>query len=161
MKDMMEDPDSVTDKAVERQFATFWLGNRLYGIDVMKVQEVTNPLTVTKVPLAPPFVVGLINLRGQISTAINLRRLFQMDGEATSSEEMNIVSKVQGHHLSFLVDRIGDVIEVFEKDFEEAPETIPDSIREFMGGVYKIPANLLSVIDVEKITTHIAGNLLE
>lgn len=161
MQSAVEAQNVFIDKAGERQFATFWLGDRLYGIDVMKVQEVTNPLNITKVPLAPDFVIGLINLRGQISTAINLRSLFQMEGESVSSEEMNVVAKINDHHLSFLVDRIGDVIEVSQRDFEEAPETISPGIRGFMGGVYKIPDNLLSIIDIEKVAAHIVGSISE
>lgn len=139
----------------ESQFATFWLGDRLYGIDVMKVQEVTQPLTITKVPLAPKFVIGLINLRGQISTAINLRKLFNMQPSTERSNEMSVVCRVNDQLISFLVDRIGDVIEVSANDFEDSPETIPMDVKMFMGGVYKTPDSILSIIDVDKAAKHI------
>lgn len=139
----------------ERQFATFWLGERLYGIDVMKVQEVTHPMKLTDVPLTSPFVIGLINLRGQISIAIDLRNLFQMETIDNLTHGMSVVSKINDQLFSFYVDRIGDVIQASAKDFEDSPETIDPSIKSFMGGVYKTADNILSIIDVEKVTKFI------
>lgn len=141
---------------LERQFTTFWLADRLYGIDVMRVQEITNPLPITRVPLSPSFVIGLINLRGQVSTAISLRDLFKMEKFPNTDEQMNVVCRVGDLLFSFMVDRIGDVIEVSKKDYEDAPETVPQNIRRFMGGVYKIPGTLLSIIDVEAVADWIA-----
>lgn len=139
---------SATDN---QQFSTFYISDRLYGIDVMKVQEVTQALPMTRVPLAPGYVHGLINLRGQISTAIRLRDLFAISDQAAESQ-MNVVCRVNDLLVSFLVDRIGDVMELDQKDFEPAPETIPDNIRGFIQGVYKVPGTLLSIIDVESVT---------
>jgi purine-binding chemotaxis protein CheW len=137
--------------AETRQFSTFFIGSRLYGIDVMKVQEVTKALPMTPVPLAPKYVHGLINLRGQISTAISLRDLFQLT-EPAPQEQMNVVCRVNDLLVSFLVDKIGDVIEVSEDNFQPTPDTLSESIRRFMSGVFKIPGELLSVLEVEKVT---------
>lgn len=134
-----------------RQFCTFFVADRLYGIDVMSVQEITKLMNATKVPLAPSFVHGLINLRGQIATAIGLRELFDLSDPKKSQESMNVVCKGDGLLLSLLVDQIGDVIEVEESTFEATPETINPSVGRFMQGVYKISGNLLSIIDVKKI----------
>ena len=136
-----------------RQFSTFLVSDRLYGIDVMSVQEITKLISATKVPLAPSFVHGLINLRGQIATAVGLRELFELSDttSANSIEPMNVVCKGEGMLLSLLVDQIGDVIEVDEKNFEATPDTITPSVGRFMQGVYKIPGSLLSIIDVKKI----------
>lgn len=134
-----------------RQFSTFLVSDRLYGIDVMSVQEITKMINATKVPLAPPFVHGLINLRGQIATAVGLRELFELHDNSKSSEPMNVVCKGEGMLLSLLVDQIGDVIEVDDASFESTPETITPSVGKFMQGVYKIPGSLLSIIEVKKI----------
>jgi len=133
-----------------RQFATFFVAGRLYGIDVIRVQEVTKALVMAKIPLAPKFVHGLINLRGQISTAIGLRELFNIS-DAAPNEQMNVVCKLHDVLVSFLVDSIGDVLELESKDFELAPETVPEDIRRFVEGVYKTPGQLLSVVDVDKV----------
>lgn len=137
-----------------RQFATFYLGDDLYGINVMQVQEVTKSLPMTLVRLAPEYVRGLINLRGQISTAIGLKELF--NAEKTESENaMAVVCRIDDCLISFLVDRIGDVMEVRDDLHEAPPETIPPLIRRFLNGVYKTEGPLLSVIEVEKIATEL------
>jgi purine-binding chemotaxis protein CheW len=122
----------------------------MYGIDVMRVQEITRALPMARIPLAPKFVHGMINLRGQISTAIGLRELFDLN-EAPSEEQMNVVCKLNEVLVSFLVDRIGDVMELEAKDYEHAPETIPENIRRFIDGVYKVPGALMSVINIDRI----------
>jgi purine-binding chemotaxis protein CheW len=137
-----------------RRFSTFHIGNNLYGIDVMKVQEVTRSLPRTRVPLAPGYVHGLINLRGQIATAVGLRELFELS-DAPPEAPMNVVCRSGELLLAFLVDRVGDVMEVEDAAFEEAPDTVPGNIRRFMEGVYKIPGSLLSVIEVERISEFI------
>lgn len=134
----------------QAQFSTFLLANRLYGIDVTRVQEVVRPLTMTRIPLAQDYVRGLINLRGQVATAIGLRELFELPAEQ-SRESMNVVCKCDGNLISLLVDEIGDVIEVAQDAFEDSPPTIPGSIRRFMHGVYKVDGPLLSIVDVDRI----------
>jgi purine-binding chemotaxis protein CheW len=132
------------------QYSTFYVSNRLYGIDVTKVQEVVRPMPITPIPLAPSYVSGLINLRGQVATAIGLRHLFGFK-DTPPDQFMNVVCKVDGALVSLQVDEIGDVIEVSAKDFEQTPQTVPGDIRRFMSGVFKISDNLLSIIDIDRI----------
>lgn len=139
-------------RSMATQFATFYVSGRLYGIDVMKVQEVLKAQPLTRMPLAPGYVHGLINLRGQIATAIGLRELFEIT-ETNTEEKMNVVCRLNDTLISLMVDKIGDVMEVAEKDFEMAPDTVPESVRRFMSGVFKIQDNLMSVIEVEKVSS--------
>lgn len=134
-----------------RQLTTFHVGSDLFGIDVMKVQEVTAGPTVVPVPLAPPFVRGLVNLRGQIATALGLRELFERGGGAESGQ-MSVVCKIDGNLVSLLVDSIGQVIEVDAAAFEPSPETIPPAVRKFVSGIYKTNEGLLSVLDLESLS---------
>ena len=90
-------------KPQTKQFATFYLDGRLYGIEVMQVQEVTQPMTATPVRLAPRYVKGLINLRGQIATAIGLRELFDLESDG-SLEKMTVVCRHAAMLLSQIVD---------------------------------------------------------
>ena len=138
--------------AKSRQLATFHIEDRLYGIDVMRVQEVTQAPRLTAMRLAPPFVKGLINLRGQIATAIGLRELFGSTAGPTTAEPMTIVCLHEHTLLSLLVDRVGDVIEVSEKHIEPVPPTVGMPIRNFMEGVCTHNHELLSVIDIQRIT---------
>ena len=133
-----------------RQFSTFYIDGRLYGIDVMKVQEVTKPLQVTLMRTAPDFVKGLINLRGQIATAIGLRELFGLSSDP-SVEKMTVVCKIDDILISLLVDTIGDVVEVSDGQFEHTPLSIPAHIRGFMQGVYKTDTEVLSIVSLETI----------
>lgn len=143
---------NVKDRRTENnsQYSTFYIGDRLYGIDVIKVQEVTMTQAMSSVPLAPGYVRGLINLRGQIATAIDLRKLFKLES-ITSDEQINVVCNVDGTLLSFLVDSIGDVMEVAQSFFEPVPETVDESMRKFMSGVYKLPTQLLTIIETDHI----------
>lgn len=137
-------------KTQAKQYSTFTIDGRLYGIDVMKVQEVTKPLQVTVMQTAPACVKGLINLRGQIATAIGLRELFGLKAD-TSSEKMTVVCKVEDVLLSLLVDNIGDVLEVQDSAYEPTPQTIAPNIRSFMQGVYKTDVGILSVVSLDSI----------
>lgn len=132
------------------QLSTFWVANRLYAFDVTEVQEVVRVVTTTPIPKAPCYVAGLINLRGQIATAIGLRELFGLS-ENKNEDPMSVVCKIGDYLVSFLVDEIGDVIEVSEDLFEYSPPTIDISIRQYMHGVYKTPGDILSVLDIHKI----------
>jgi purine-binding chemotaxis protein CheW len=137
-------------KTQSRQFSTFTLDRRLYGIDVMKVQEVTKPLQITHMQTAPEFIKGLINLRGQIATAVGLRELFGLKYD-DAEKKMTVVCKIEDVLLSLQVDNIGDVMEVKENNYEPTPHTIPHEIRLFMNGVYKTEEGILSVLNLDAI----------
>lgn len=134
-----------------KQFSTFYIANKLYGIDVADVQEVTRSMSITEIPLAPKFIKGLINLRGQIATAVSLKDLFLVEQIKEASDNMNVVCKVDNLLLSLIVDRVGDVMEVENSDFEPTPETVSKDVRKYLKGVYKTPQQLLSVIEVKTI----------
>jgi purine-binding chemotaxis protein CheW len=132
------------------QFSTFSLGGLLHGVEVLQVQEVIRYQEMTRVPLAPTEVRGLINLRGQIVTAIDLRRRLGLPGRAEHEQPMNVVVRTTDGVISLLVDEIGDVVDVAESVFEPAPETLTGAARELVTGVYKLPGRLLLVLDVER-----------
>jgi len=134
----------------QHQFSTFYVSGRLYGIDVTKVQEVVRTLPMTPIPLSEDYVLGLINLRGQVATAIGLQELFGFN-EQTDGELMNVVCKCEGNLISLQVDGIGDVIEVSEENFEPIPQTISTDVRKFMSGVCKVSDKLLSIIDINLV----------
>jgi purine-binding chemotaxis protein CheW len=133
-----------------RQFCTFFLDGLFFGVDVQQVQEVIRQQKMTRVPLAPAMVRGLINLRGQIVTAIALRERFGLPPADPATESANVVVRTEDGPMSLLVDEIGDVIEVEEEMFETAPENLTAIAREVTVGVYKLERRLLLVLDVEK-----------
>ena len=132
------------------QFCTFYLDKLLFGVELKGVQEVIRSLEMTKVPLAPGVVSGLINLRGQIVTAVNLRRRLELDPSPAGMLAMNVVVRSDDGAVSLLVDEIGDVVEVEESTFEPPPETLRGSVRNMILGVHKLKGRLLHVLDIEK-----------
>ena len=137
--------------AGRKQFSTFVVDRLLFGVAVEKVQEVIRYQEMTRVPLAPPVVKGLINLRGQIVTAIDLRRRLGLRERPASDLPMNVVIRHNDGAVSFLVDEIGDVIEVEEESFELAPGTVSLQAKELIQGVYKLKTTILIVLHTEKV----------
>jgi purine-binding chemotaxis protein CheW len=136
--------------ADEHQYCTFFLDGHYFGIDVLKVQEIIRFQQMTRVPLAPPVVRGLINLRGQIVTGIDLRRRLEMKDRPADQLPVNVVVKTDDGAVSLLVDEIGDVVEVAEKQFEQPPETLRGNARELVRGAYKLPGRLLLILDTDR-----------
>jgi purine-binding chemotaxis protein CheW len=133
-----------------RQLCTFYLDDQYFGVDVLNVQEVLRYQEMTRVPLAPPEVEGLINLRGQIVTAIDMRRRLEMPERNSGEQPMNVIVRTDDGAVSLLVDEIGDVLEVREEDFEGPPETVDDLARELIEGAYKQQGRLLLVLSPDK-----------
>jgi len=139
-----------------QQFSTFFLDHLFFGIEVEKVQEVIRYQEMTKVPLASRVVQGLINLRGQIVTAVDLRQRLKLAPRPEGELPMNVVVRTDDGALSLLVDEIGDVLEIGADTFEPPPETISGVARDLVRGVYKLRDELLLVLDTER-AVHIDG----
>jgi len=135
----------------EKQFCTFYLAGHYFGVDVLRVQEVIRHREMTRVPLASPVVRGLINLRGQIITAIDLRRRLEMEDRPDDQLPLNIVIHADDGEVSLLVDEIGDVVSVPEELFEPSPEMLQGTVRELVRGAYKLPDKLLVVLDPDQL----------
>jgi purine-binding chemotaxis protein CheW len=134
-----------------QHFCTFYVDNLFLGIDVLQVQEVIRHQSLTRVPLAAEAVSGLINLRGQIVTALDLRRRLGLPPRSTDELPMNAVVRDGEGVVSLLVDRIGDVIEVAADQFEPAPGTVQGPRRSLIKGAYKLPDNILLVLNTAEI----------
>src|SRR5262249_16078412 len=136
--------------ADERQYCTFYIDGHYFGLDVLKVQEVIRSQHMTPVPLAPAAVRGLINLRGQIVTAVDLRERLKLAPRQSDQEPVNVVVRTDDGAVSLLVDEIGDVLEMPESLFERPPETMDPAARELVLGAYKLPERLLLILDTER-----------
>lgn len=132
------------------QFCTFSIHGLYFGIEVGQVQEVMQHRTTEPVPLSPHVVEGLINLRGQIVTAIDLRRRLGFPEREKSVSPMHVVVRTNDGSVSLLVDEIGDVIEVDDAIFEPPPESLQGMARELILGAYKLNEKLLLVLNMEK-----------
>lgn len=132
------------------QLATFWLDGDLFGVEVEHVQEVLRSQSITRVPLAPPAVAGLINLRGQVVTAIELRERLGRKPRPEGQEAVVIVVRLHGEAVSLLVDSIADVVDVDVRDFEAPPDTLDGVGRDLIRGAYKLSGQLLLALDVNR-----------
>lgn len=137
-------------KAKTQQFCTFFLKDQFFGVPVQQVQEVIRYQEMTRVPLVPEVIRGLINLRGQIVMALDLRRRFGMEPLPDSQLPMNVVVRTDDGAVSLLVDEIGDVLEADEENFEPPPETLKGRTRELVRGVYKLQDRLMLVLATER-----------
>jgi purine-binding chemotaxis protein CheW len=145
-----------------KQFCTFFVNGLFFGVEVLKVQEVIRYQEMTRVPLAPAMVEGLINLRGQIVTAIDLRRRLDLALREPGALPMNVVVRSEDGAVSLLVDEIGDVVEIHDDIYESPPETLKGVARDLVQGVYKLKERLLLILDTEKtVTLNSTGNRLQ
>jgi purine-binding chemotaxis protein CheW len=132
------------------QFSTFFVADLFFGVDVLDVQEVLRAQQMTAVPQAPDIVQGLINLRGQIVTAIDMRRRLQLPARSEEQPSMNMVIRTPDGAVSLLVDEIGDVLDMDAVNYERPPQNLESAAREIIRGVYKMKDRLLLVLDTEK-----------
>ena len=144
--------------AEAQQFCTFFLEGLFFGSEVEKVQEVIRYQEMTHVPLAPPVVGGLINLRGQIVTAVDMRRRLGLSERPEDQLPMNVVVRTEDGAVSLLVDEIGDVLETEEESFERPPETLQGEARELIRGVYKLKEQLLLILDTDKVLNEVSAD---
>ena len=139
-------PTSGVATAAE-QYCTFWVDGLFFGVAVMDVQEVLRYHDMTVVPRAPEPVHGLINLRGQIVTAIDLRTRLGLPRRPAEQLPMNVVLRSRDEVVSLLVDDIGDVIDTSGLGLEPAPVTLPHAVRHVLHGVLPLPDAILLVLD--------------
>lgn len=137
--------------AEKQQFSTFYVDKLFFGVEVEKVQEVLRHQDMTRVPLAPPVVRGLINLRGQIVTAIDLRRRLELTEAPDHQLPMNVVIRTTDGAVSLLVDEIADVVEASAESFEPPPDTLHSRGRTMILGVHKLNDRLMHILDCERV----------
>jgi len=131
-------------------YVTFHIGDQLFGIPVLKVQDILKPEKIASIPLSPPEIRGSINLRGRIVTVIDVRvRLGLEPGDAT--ESMGVT--VEHHHdlYTLLVDRIGDVMSLPVDSFDRVPDTLDPKWRQFSDGIARLEKQLMVVLDVDQL----------
>lgn len=156
---------AAADATLLSQYCTFWADGLYFGIAVGDVQEVMRAQDMTAVPLSHSAVEGLLNLRGEIVTAIDLRHrlgLRSWRAETEGAERMNVVVRSRGEVVSLLVDDIGEVLDTSHRALETAPSTVPAVVREVLDGVIALPDRLLLVLDADRaadVTTqpHLEG----
>jgi purine-binding chemotaxis protein CheW len=134
------------------EFCTFEVDGLRFGVPVDRVQEVLRPQPMTPVPRSSDVVTGLINLRGQIVTAIDLRRRLEMADREDQGTAMNVVVRTDSGPVSLLVDVIGDVTSTGDIACDPPPDTLRGVARELIVGAYQLSDRLLLQLDVDRAT---------
>ncbi|MGO9865772.1 MAG: chemotaxis protein CheW [Terriglobales bacterium] len=133
-----------------RQFCTFYLDRLLFGVESLKVQEVVTYRELRPVPLAPPVVSGLMNLRGQVVVALELRRQLDLPERPADMTPICLVVRAASGTVCLLADEVGNVVEVDERTFEPSPATLSPRLRSVVLGVHKLEHQLMHVLDTDQ-----------
>jgi purine-binding chemotaxis protein CheW len=133
------------------QYCTFTLDGMTFGVQVSQVQEAIRHQEMTPVPMAPDVVGGLLNLRGQIVTAVDLRRRLGLAERPSDQRPMNVVVRTSEGAVSLLVDQIGDVVEMGDAELESVPDTTDPVLRSNLIGACQLPAGLVLVLDTTQV----------
>jgi purine-binding chemotaxis protein CheW len=131
-------------------FVTFTIADQLFGIPVLKVQDVLSAHNITRIPLAPPEIAGSLNLRGRIVTAMDVRLRLGLPPRDRSSS-MSIVAEHEHELYSLMVDSVGEVLALKASDWERNPPTLDPKFREYSLGIYRLDGELLVVLDVNRL----------
>lgn len=135
----------------EQEFLSFFVDDQLFGLPLLRVQDVLDTRPLTRIPLAPPEVAGALNLRGRIITAIDARRRLNLRPQEGEGHHMSVVVEHETELYNLIVDKVGDVLRLSDADFEDNPATLDSMWREFSTGVYRLEGNLMIVLDVAKL----------
>jgi purine-binding chemotaxis protein CheW len=132
------------------KFLTFRVGGELFGIPALAIQDIIGPQPIAKIPLAPAFVAGALNLRGRIVTAIDMHNALGMPA-GDKSRKVNVVVRSGAELYDLLVDDVGDVIALSMSDLEPNPVSWPESWRGFSAGIFKLDNELLVVLNFDAL----------
>jgi purine-binding chemotaxis protein CheW len=133
------------------QFATFYVGELLMGVDIRLVQEINRQLEMTPVPNAPCHVRGVINLRGEVATVIDLRTVLGLPPAEQTRDTRNLIVHSQGEAIGLLVDRISDILTIHPDQISESPSNVDGVDGKFFLGVHTLEKDICVLLDVEQV----------
>jgi len=140
--------DTDTDRTVN-EYVTAMVGGELFGLPIGRVQDVFLPERITRVPLAPPEITGILNLRGRIVTLIDLCRRLGLEPRKPSA--MAIGVEMKGESYGLMIDQVGEVMSLDAADFERNPINLDSRLAAVSTGIYRLESRLLLVLDVDRI----------
>ena len=146
----MKEGKTTADKEII-ELATFHVGDGLCGMNILKVQEINKLMQMTKVPQAPDYVLGILNLRGQIVTIIDLGKKLGLGETDITGDPRNIIVNSAGGHVGLLVKQISDVVSADMSKLEQAPANMSGIQGEYFTGVYKTKQNLIGILDIDRV----------
>ena len=142
------------------QLVSFKIGDEEFGVDILKVQEINRMMQITKVPNAPVFVEGVVNLRGRIIPVIDLRTRIGMEKKDYGKETRIVVVEIAGNIVGFIVDEVSEVLRIPRNITEPPPEMVSGLNSDYITAVGKLEDRLLILLDLEKILSSEEQNQL-
>jgi purine-binding chemotaxis protein CheW len=147
----MNEPTIIKQENELLQLVTFGIGEEEFGIEILKVQEIIRTMAITKVPNSPPYVDGVINLRGKVIPVIDLRSLFNMECRPHDNHTRIIVLQIHGMIVGFVVDEVSEVLRIQSNTVEPPPPVVSGIESEYIKGVGKLDDRLLILLDLDKL----------
>lgn len=142
---------AATERSATVELATFYVGDALCGMDILNVQEINKLMEMTTVPQAPEYVMGILNLRGQIVTVIDLGKKLGLSSTDMSESTRNIIVNSANEHIGLMVSRISDVVEAQWDKVEDPPVNIGGVQGSLFKGVFKTEDRLIGILDVDRV----------
>jgi len=133
------------------EFLTFVLADQMFGVSVMQVNDVLAPQKITRTPLAPSSVAGIMNLRGRIVTAIDVRDCLGQEPRQSNNPGMSVVIERNNELFSLIIDSVGDVLSLAHDSLEDVPPTLDDAWRQVASNIHKLEDRLLVILDTERL----------
>ena len=133
------------------EYVTAVIGGQLFGLPILRVQDVFAPERLTKVPLAPDEIAGVLNLRGRIVTLINMRHRLGLAGEQDNTAPMVVGVESRGESYGLLIDSVGEVLKLGDIACEPNPSNLDPRLASVSTGIYRLERQLLMVLDVDRV----------
>lgn len=147
-------PPGQTEQEEIIQFSSFYLDGTLFGINIKDVQEINEDLDITKVPLSSDYVMGIMNLRGQIVTIVNVGMKIGLAPSVISPESRVVIVDSQGEHVGLLVDKVTEVVTVSQKEITAPPANIKGAQGRFFEGILHTGDHeLMALLNVDVVLT--------
>jgi len=135
----------------QTEYVTAMIGGQLFGLPIVRVQDVFIPERLTRVPLAPPEIAGVLNLRGRIVTLIDLRRRFGLGQRDGGEAVMAIGVESRAESYGLLIDSVGEVLKLDDAAHEPNPVNLDQRLARVSAGIYRLDGQLLIVVDVDRV----------
>ncbi len=139
-----------------KEYVTATVAGQLFGLPILRVQDVFAPERLTRVPLAPPEIAGLLNLRGRIVTLIDMRRRLGLTGAESEYAAMAIGVEWRGESYGLMVDSVGEVLKLDDASIEANPVNLDPRLAQVSAGIHRLERQLLVIVDVDRVLA-IAG----
>ena len=141
------------------EYVTVMIGGQLFGLPISRVQDVFMPERLTRVPLAPPEIAGVLNLRGRIVTAIDMRRRLGLPPRDDNKPSMAVGIDLKGESYGLLIDTVGEVMKLDETTLEPNPVNLDPRLARVSGGVHRLDGQLMVILDVDSVLNGSAESL--